>query len=116
MTPLFPAGSIVWAEILDPASRNPKIRPVMLLRSGAPGSGVVYDAVAITSTNTRPLQNDEIELPYSANPQSPSRTGLMLPSVAKLSWRFLLPHAVIVRRSGCVSAVLLREIRNRMGI
>jgi hypothetical protein len=116
INPILTPGSIVWADVLDPDGENPKIRPLVIVQVASIEGVTSYGVVGISSTYTRPLTSDEIELPYSSNPRSPSRTKLTLPCVAKLKWRLVLDLDQILKVGGRLPAHILEEIQSRLGI
>ena len=67
-------GSIVWVELVDPAGRNPKTRPAVVLTPSneiLPG-GTIYVAAA-SSTFNEPLPVNQVVLPW--HPQKHPVTG-----------------------------------------
>jgi mRNA-degrading endonuclease toxin of MazEF toxin-antitoxin module len=83
-------GLIVWADIPDPAGRNPKKRPVVLLTSeDEVPTGDPLVAVGITGTLPNPLPPDYVLLPWhrSGHPY----TGLKKKSAAWCRWVATVP-------------------------
>jgi hypothetical protein len=83
-------GLIVWATTPDPAGRNPKKRPVVLLTSQdevPPGDPLI--GVGVTGTLPAPLPADFVLLPWhrSHHPY----TGLNKKCAAWCSWRVTIP-------------------------
>lgn len=83
-------GLIVWALTPDPAGRNPKERPVVLLTSeDEVPTGNPLIAVGITGTLPTPLPPDYVLLPWhrSGHPY----TGLNKKCAAWCAWRVTVP-------------------------
>jgi len=83
-------GLIVWATTPDPAGRNPKKRPVVLLTSQdevPPGNPLI--GVGVTGTLPAPLPPDYVLIPWhrSRHPY----TGLNKKCAAWCSWRVTIP-------------------------
>ncbi|MBY0229138.1 MAG: hypothetical protein K2W96_07675 [Gemmataceae bacterium] len=107
-------GRIVWAELLDPQGRNPELRPAVIV---APTDEIKADApfacVAITSTAGAAPPEDEIALPWHADPRQ-SKTGLTSPSVAVGGWRVALEGKDVRSTGGVVPAAAMLRILARL--
>lgn len=82
--PSLEQGSIVWASMLDPAGRNRKTRPAVVVSSTndiEPGRRIWV--VGVTS-RCDPMPENSIELPW--HPQKHRRTGLKVRSLAVCDW------------------------------
>ncbi|MGL6072635.1 MAG: type II toxin-antitoxin system PemK/MazF family toxin [Fimbriiglobus sp.] len=103
-------GRIVWANLLDPQGRNPKLRPAVILTATAEiAQAVVVLVAAITSKLDVTPPEVCVELPWQANGHP--RTKLKHPSVVVCTWQVRLPVEEIVSLGGVVPlAQMIRVI------
>ena len=106
-------GSIIRANVLDPAGQNPKVRPLVVVTANSEiGKAPTLFAVAITGEFGDPLGADEVVLPW--HPRGTSRTRLTKPCVAKCSWICELAATDVVEVRGHVPAAELAAILTRL--
>lgn len=108
-------GSVVWLTVLDPAGRNPKKRPAVVLTrtSEIVDGGRVVVACATTRID-RPLPENQVPLPWSAN--GSARTGLRRPCVVVCDWLYVADLTCIEQIGGVVPARVLQEILARLPV
>lgn len=102
-------GAIIRAEVLDPAGKNPKIRPLIVTSPSASISQLAeITTVAISSTFAEPIQPDEVRLPW--HPRGNVQTRLIKPCVAKCGWQPIVPKSAILEIKGYVPRPQLQRI------
>jgi hypothetical protein len=104
-------GRIIWVDIPDPAGRNPKQRPVVVLQHQARANGEVeVIGVAVTGTFPKRLPCDHVEIP--SHPGGRCRTGLYERSAAVCSWivRLTFPSEAEISVGGFVPGDKLKAI------
>lgn len=102
-------GRIVWAELLDPQGRNPKVRPAVVVTATPeirPDGDVVVVAVT-TQLDSAPAEVC-IELPWQRGGHP--RTKLNQRNVAVCTWLVTLPVAEIESVGGVVPFTQLARI------
>jgi mRNA-degrading endonuclease toxin of MazEF toxin-antitoxin module len=102
-------GRIVLAEIPDPQSRNPKIRPLVIVSDSEEirsDQGLL--CVGITSTFPRKLPDDCVLLAY--HPRGHPRTGLKKRCAAMCSWLVEIDEEAVHRYIGMASPRELEQI------
>ena len=101
-------GSIVWVELVDPAGRNPKTRPAVILTPSheiLPG-GQIYVAAASSTFNVS-LPVNQVALPW--HPQKHPVTGLRKKCVVVCEWISEIDPAQILEIGGiCPPAILFQ--------
>ena len=102
-------GSIVWVRMTDPNGVNPKERPAVVVTPTeeiVPGEALVV--VAVTSTFTRPLPTNRVELPWhnSGHPV----TGLRRRCIAVCDWLIAVDQVAIINVVGIVPVRVLDTI------
>ena len=106
---LLQQGSIVWVSVSDPNGVNPKERPaVVVTPTEEIVSGEAIVLVAVTSTFTRPLPANRIELPWhtAGHPV----TGLKRRCVAVCDWLITIDQTAIINIAGNVPNRVLNTI------
>ncbi len=106
-------GSIVWVELVDPAGRNPKTRPAVVLTPSneiLPG-GTIYVAAA-SSTFNEPLPVNQVVLPW--HPQKHPVTGLRKKCVVMCEWIAEIDPAHILEIGGVCPPSHLFQILARL--
>ena len=106
---MYRQGHIVWIEIPDPAGRNPKCRPAIILTSTSelsPSKPLVV--VAVTSRFSKPLREDQVELPWSHRKHPV--TGLNKPCIAVCDWLVPVQQTQILKIGGIVPNHILEKI------
>jgi mRNA-degrading endonuclease toxin of MazEF toxin-antitoxin module len=106
-------GLIIWATTPDPAGRNPKRRPVVLLTSQEEvPAGNPLIGVGITGTLPAPLPSDYVLLPWhrSRHPY----TGLTKKCAAWCNWRVTIPPNDELEVMGRVPDNVFAEICNKV--
>jgi mRNA-degrading endonuclease toxin of MazEF toxin-antitoxin module len=102
-------GQIVMVELLDPAHRNAKVRPAIVV---TPTEEISVEAqllaVAITGTLPKPLPASYVLLPYHAKRHP--RTGLTKRCAAVCEWLVEFDQTKIERQIGRVPDKVLVEI------
>jgi mRNA-degrading endonuclease toxin of MazEF toxin-antitoxin module len=102
-------GQIVMVELLDPAHRNAKIRPAIVV---TPTDEISVEvrlwAVAITGALPKPLPGSYVLLPYHAARHP--RTGLSKRCAAVCEWLVEIDPAKVERQIGRVPDKVLVEI------
>ena len=109
MSDILRQGRIVWAELLDPQERNPKVRPAVVLTSTSeihPDGEIVIAAVT-SQTDTVPSEL-AVELPWHRNGHP--RTKLNRRNVVVCSWLVTIPVAEIRSLGGHVPLPELARI------
>jgi mRNA-degrading endonuclease toxin of MazEF toxin-antitoxin module len=102
-------GRIVLVEVLDPQSRNAKIRPAVIIsRTEDIELDGFITCVAISSAIPEKHPDDCILLPFS--PGGKSRTGLKMRSAAMCSWLFQITEHDIKKFIGTSPPQKLQEI------
>ncbi|MSR59806.1 MAG: hypothetical protein EXS05_19575 [Planctomycetaceae bacterium] len=102
-------GSIIWVRVVDRNGRNSKCRPAVIVTPTAeivPGARLI--AVAATSTLSRPIPQNQIELPWHNNGHP--KTGLYKRCVAICDWLFEFDQDAIEDSPGIVPPAILRNI------
>jgi mRNA-degrading endonuclease toxin of MazEF toxin-antitoxin module len=102
-------GSIVWVRVGDQAGRNPKCRPAVILTPTneiSPGEQLV--AVAVTSTFSKPLPQNQIELPWQHGGHPV--TGLKKRCVAVCDWLIEVDQSAIEAIGGVAPPLVLTAI------
>ncbi len=103
-------GRIILAEVTDPTDQNKKLRPLIIITSSAEIAAVdPIAAVAVTTSFSLPLSDDEVLLP-----QGTTRTGLTKSAVALCTWICKVKKADIVDTKGIVPKSTLLEILKRV--
>ncbi len=101
-------GSIIWVELVDPAGRNPKTRPAVVLTASHEllAGGKIYVAAA-SSTFNEPLPVNQVALPW--HPQKHPVTGLRKKCVVMCDWIAEIDSAQILEIGGvCPPAILFQ--------
>lgn len=102
-------GHIVWVEMPDPAGRNPKVRPGVVVTPTpdivAGGSVVV---VAVSTRADQASAEQSVELPWQTNGHP--RTRLRMRCVAVCTWRVAVPVDDLPAPQGFVPDQYLAEI------
>ena len=102
-------GRIVRASVTDRQGGNPKVRPIVVLTDNSEiGSAKTLVGAAITSQFVRPLQSDEVPIPFS--PDGTCVTKLRKDCVAKCSWLCEFEKSEIVDINGPVPTATLEKI------
>ena len=120
MTPMeVHQGNIVWANVVDQAGRNSKLRPAVVVSEDSDiENGAPVVLVAITSRFSLPLPDSKIELPHRPKPHRHPTTRLYRRSVAVCEWLLTVDKSAIDEVGGKVpSSVMdkiLREINKRI--
>ncbi len=111
MPPSIQRGTVVWAIIADPAGRNPKDRPAIVLdnQEDINAGRDLYVAV-ITTDFTYPLASGWFAVP--SKPGGDCDTGLPEACVVKSDWLDLVPQADVLRITGRAPARLIRLVTN----
>jgi mRNA-degrading endonuclease toxin of MazEF toxin-antitoxin module len=105
--PAFSQGTIVWARMLDPRGRTPKLRPgVVLNHNRQPGDQIVV--AALTTTFDEPLAPELVEIPCD------STTLLKRRSVVKCDWLIALDESDVASVGGTVSPSAMMEIIRKL--
>lgn len=106
----YPVGSILLvSNVLDSAGRNPKTRNlIVVVDAGADSTQFV--GVAVTGTFSHPLGDGHIPLPFSKNPASKCRTGLVKESVAVCDWLCAFGVGDVIKQAGFTPARELGQI------
>jgi mRNA-degrading endonuclease toxin of MazEF toxin-antitoxin module len=106
-------GRIVWVELLDPQSRNPKCRPAVVLTPDADirADGEVL-VVAITTQLQEAPPEDQVELPWDR--RGHPRTGLTERCSAVCTWTQKVSVASIQGYAGTVPGRQLLDIETRI--
>lgn len=106
-------GSVVWLTVVDPAGRNPKLRPaVVLTRTSEIVEGGQVVVACATTRIDHPLPENHIKLPWNAN--GSAKTGLRKPCVVVCDWLYVADLAGIEQIGGVVPATVLHEILARL--
>lgn len=102
-------GSIIWVVVADKGGVNPKCRPAVVV---TPTDEITDDdtfvVVAATSTFTKPLPENQIELPWKAGGHPV--TGLYKRCVAVCDWLAEVSHSDVDSIGGIVPPAVLRKI------
>lgn len=102
-------GGGVWVCVPDPNGVNLKERPAVVVtptEAIVPGEAIVL--VAVTSTFTRPLPANRVELPWH-NAGHPV-TGLKRRCVAVCDWLIVVDQAAVIGVAGTVPIRVLNSI------
>lgn len=106
-------GSIIWVEVSDDAGRNPKCRPAVVV---TPTDDLSEDdsfvVVAATSTFSRPLPDNQVELPWHRDKHP--RTGLYKSCVAICDWLAEVRHDQVQDVAGIVPPRVLSRILEKI--
>ncbi len=106
-------GRIVWAELLDPAGRNPKLRPAVIVsRTEDVQSGQPFVAAAVTSTLLEPLSPAMVELPW--HPKGHPRTRLNRRCAVVCNWLVEISGNQVRDTAGIVPESWMLEILQRV--
>ena len=106
-------GSLIYAEVPDPAGRNPKRRPLLIVTpSDALETGREIFCVAITSQIPDPLTEDMIELPWSRHCHP--RTKLNRPLIARCDWIEKITVTDDLTEIGYATDSVLERIEHRL--
>ena len=106
-------GSIIWVQVNDPAGRNPKCRPaVVITPTEEIKPGEVLVAVAATSTIPNPLPDRVVELPWHANRHP--LTGLYKRCIAVCDWLIEFSQEDVQKVGGFVPSATLLKILARL--
>jgi mRNA-degrading endonuclease toxin of MazEF toxin-antitoxin module len=102
-------GSVLWVTVADQAGRNPKSRPAIVVTPTSEiKSGDKIVVVAATSTFSRPLPGNRIELPWS--PGGHASTGLYKRCVAVCDWVIEIEQSSIISIGGTIPKTTLDAI------
>lgn len=102
-------GRIVWAELLDPQGRNPKVRPAVIITTTPeirPNGEVVV--VAVTTQPDMAPAEVCVELPWQRGGHP--RTKLNQRNVAVCTWLVTIPMAEIESVGGVVPLAQMSRI------
>ena len=111
--PPLQQGRIVWVEIHDPAGRNPKLRPaVVLSQMDSLPAGEPFVAVAVTSTLPDPLTPFMVELPWHR--KGHPRTRLNRRCAAVCNWLLEITVGQVRDTAGIVPDPQLNDILQRV--
>lgn len=106
-------GSIVWVAIADPAGKNPKCRPGVVV---TPTHEIVADQtiviVAATSTFKKPLPQNVVPIPWYRGGHPV--TGLFRETVAVCDWLVEVFQSDVVRIGGVCPPTTLSQILSRL--
>ena len=104
-------GRIVWVRVVDPAGRNPKLRPaVIVTRTSEITATEPMVGVAVSSTFKQPLSASQNELPWQQGGHPV--TGLNRRCVAVCEWVIRFTTAEVESVGGTVPhSILLRIVR-----
>ncbi len=106
-------GRIVWVEIADPQSRNPKRRPAVILnRTADIAQDTLLEVVGITTRLPRPLPPDHVLLPWARGKHP--RTGLSAPCAAVCTWLAVVEPSRVLECAGLVPSKQLEQILIRV--
>lgn len=106
-------GRIVWATVCDPAGRNPKCRPLVILTpdNEIDPSGKIVVAAATTIFD-KPLPDNKVSLPWQHDGHPV--TKLRQECVVVCDWLETICAADIEGFGGMVPKRLLYQILNRL--
>lgn len=106
-------GSIIWVVVSDHAGRNPKCRPaVVVTPTNEIVEGETFVVVAATSTISKPLPDNHIDLPWKAD-RHPV-TGLFKRCVAVCDWLAEISHSDVEAVGGIVPPTVLNQILSQI--
>jgi mRNA-degrading endonuclease toxin of MazEF toxin-antitoxin module len=106
-------GRIILAEVVDPQSRNKKVRPLVIVTATDEISEATpFVAIGVSTTFPHPVPTDCVPLPYHAGGEA--KTGLRKPSVAVCSWQQKLTHADVIQDIGRVPDQQMLSILEKM--
>lgn len=102
-------GSIVWVEVSDPAGRNPKCRPAVIVTPDAEiCAGQPIVVVAATTKVGQPLPANRVPLPWQAGKHP--ITGLYKECVAVCDWLVEIDQSQIKDIAGVCPPDILSTI------
>jgi mRNA-degrading endonuclease toxin of MazEF toxin-antitoxin module len=107
-------ADVLFAEVLDPNSQNPKTRRVVVLtpdRELVAGFPIVV--AAVTGTLPNPLTADYVKLPYKNPPGRHPKTGLTKEAAVLCSWVVSIAPNEIKGRSGFVPPALMLIVHSK---
>ena len=112
MSAALQQGRIVWAEVLDPQGRNPKVRPAVIL---TPTNEIKTDVVvaAMTSQTDDSPPEVAVELPWHA--EGHPRTKLTRRNVVVCTWLVTIPVSSIQGTLGLVPFAQMARILEIVG-
>jgi mRNA-degrading endonuclease toxin of MazEF toxin-antitoxin module len=106
-------GQIIRTEVADPAGRNPKSRPLVVLTGDAETpAGAPLIAVAISSTIPKPVPDHYVLLPWHR--AGHRQTGLKKKCAAVCSWLVKVERSAGVQTMGRVPDAEFNEIRREV--
>jgi mRNA-degrading endonuclease toxin of MazEF toxin-antitoxin module len=107
-------ADIVFAHVLDPNGRNPKIRRVVVLTpDDALAAGFPIVVAGVTGTLPDPLTADYVKLPYKNPPGRHPKTGLTKDAAVLCSWIVPIAPDDIHGRSGFVPPALMAIVHSK---
>jgi mRNA-degrading endonuclease toxin of MazEF toxin-antitoxin module len=106
-------GRIVWVELVDPQSRNPKCRPAIIITPDADlrDDGEVWVVAISTQLDEAPVEA-QVALPWDR--RGHPRTGLKQRCAAVCSWMEKVSVASIQGYAGIVPGRQLLDILTRI--
>lgn len=113
--PSVQQGSVIRAWVTDTSGGNPKPRPLVIVSKSSEivRTGSFY-AVAITGEFSKPLQADEVPLPW--HPHGRCKSGLTKESVAKCTWMRQLLLTDVIEVKGHLRGKELDDVVSQAGI
>jgi hypothetical protein len=107
-------ADILFAEVLDPNGRNPKIRRVVVLTpDNALAAGFPIVVAGVTGTLPDPLTEDYVRLPYKNPPGRHPKTGLTKEAAVLCTWVVSIVPDDVRGRSGFVPPAHMVLVHSR---
>jgi hypothetical protein len=110
-------ADILFAEVLDPNGRNPKVRRVVVLTPDvALAAGFPVVVAGVTGTLPSPLTADHVLLPYKNPPGRHPKTGMTKRAAVLCTWVVPIGQSEIRGRSGFVPPALMALVYARTAL